>query len=71
MIVRELREILEDYPSEMEVKVAIRPRVKDIDYINTCVNMETNKSSVVIYGDGEYWPSYAHVYKNVQEVVAN
>ena len=71
MTVRELREILEDYPSEMEVKVAIRPRVKNINYVNTCVNMETNKSSVVIYGDGEYWPSYAHVYNNTQEVVAN
>lgn len=71
MTVRELREILEDYPSEMEVKVAIRPRVENINYVNTCVNMETNKSSVVIYGDGEYWPSYTHVYNNTQEVVAN
>lgn len=71
MTVRELREILENYPNEMEVKVAIRPRVENINYVNTCVNMGTNKSSVVIYGDGEYWPSYTHVYNNTQEVVAN
>ena len=71
MTVNDLIKALMLYPGEMNVKVAIRPRIKDIDYLNTCVNMETNKSSLVIYGDGEYWPSYAHVYKNTQEVVAN
>lgn len=42
------------YPYNMEVKVCIQPRVEPAASVNTSVDINTNKASVVIYGDKPY-----------------
>ena len=46
MTVRELRSILEDYPSGMNIKVAIGHQIADLNYVNSGVDMDTNQRSV-------------------------
>ncbi len=49
------------YPYDMEVKVCIRPRVEpatsvdaSVDSVDTSIDIDANKVSVVIYGDKPY-----------------
>lgn len=46
MTVWELRKILEDYPSAMNVKVALGHQIADLNCVNSGVDMDTNQSSV-------------------------
>lgn len=46
MKVWELRKILEDYPSDMNVKVALGHQIADLNCVNSGVDMDTNQSSV-------------------------
>lgn len=42
------------YPYNMEVKVCVRPRVEPAASVDTSIDIDTNKASVVIYGDKPY-----------------
>lgn len=42
------------YPYDMEVKVCVRPRVEPAASVDTSIDIDTNKASVVIYGDKPY-----------------
>lgn len=42
------------YPYDMEVKVCVRPRVEPAASVDTSVDIDTNKTAVVIYGDKPY-----------------
>ena len=42
------------YPYDMEVKVCVRPRVEPAASVDTSVDIDANKVSVVIYGDKPY-----------------
>lgn len=42
------------YPYDMEVNVCVRPRVEPATSVGTSINIDTNKASVVIYGDKPY-----------------
>lgn len=42
------------YPYDMEVKVCIRPRVEPATSVDTSIDIDANKVSVVIYGDKPY-----------------
>lgn len=46
MTVLELRKILENYPSDMNVKVAIEHQIADLNCVNSGVDMDTNQKSV-------------------------
>ena len=46
MTVLELRKMLENYPSDMNVKVAIERQIADLDCVNSGVDMDTNQKSV-------------------------
>lgn len=46
MTVQKLRNILEDYPSSMNVKVAIKHQIADLNCVNLGVDMDTNQKSV-------------------------
>lgn len=46
MTVLELRKMLEDYPSSMNVKVAIEHQIADLNCVNLGVDMDTNQKSV-------------------------
>ena len=37
------------YPYDMEVKVCVRPRVEPAASVDTSIDIDTNKASVVIY----------------------
>ena len=50
MTVRELREALLDYDDSMEVKVAVKYLVDDLDEVTWGVDMDTQKSSVWLCG---------------------
>lgn len=54
MTVAELIWKLLYYPYDMDVKVCVRPRVEPAASIGTSIDIETNKSSVVIYDDKPY-----------------
>lgn len=41
-------------PYDMEVKVCVRPRVEPAASVGTSIDIDTNKASVVIYGDKPY-----------------
>ena len=42
------------YPYDMEVKVCVRPRVEPAASVDTSIDIDTNKASVVIYSDKPY-----------------
>lgn len=42
------------YPYDMDVKVCVRPRVEPAVSVDTSIDIDTNKASVVIYGDKPY-----------------
>lgn len=42
------------YPYDMDVKVCVRPRVEPAASVGTSIDIDTNKASVVIYGDKPY-----------------
>lgn len=46
MTVLELRKMLENYPSDMNVKVAIERQIADLNCVNSGVDMDTNQKSV-------------------------
>nr|DAH36716.1 MAG TPA: hypothetical protein [Caudoviricetes sp.] len=46
MTVQELRNILEDYPADINVKVTIEHQVADLNCVNCGVDMNTNQRSV-------------------------
>ena len=46
MTVQELRKILEDYPSAMNIKIALGHQIADLNCVNSGVDMDTNQSSV-------------------------
>lgn len=46
MTVQKLRKMLEDYPSSMNVKVAIEHQIADLNCVNSGVDMDTNQKSV-------------------------
>lgn len=54
MTVAELIWKLLYYPYDMEVKVCVRPRVEPAASVGTSIDIDTNKASVVIYGDKPY-----------------
>ena len=51
------------YPYDMEVKVCVRPRVEPAASVDTSIDIDTNKASVVIYGNKPY-----NVFKEVTAV---
>lgn len=53
MTVEQLIWELLNMPGQMDVRVALNRRIGDIDKINKCVDMDTNITSVVIYGKEE------------------
>lgn len=54
MTVAELIWKLLYYPHDMEVKVCVRPRVEPAASVGPSVDIDTNKTSIVIYGDKPY-----------------
>lgn len=54
MTVAELIWKLLYYPYDMEVKVCVRPRVEPAASVGTSIDIDTNKTSLVIYGDKPY-----------------
>lgn len=54
MTVAELIWKLLYYPYDMDVKVCVRPRVEPAASVGTSTDIDTNKASVVIYGDKPY-----------------
>ena len=54
MTVAELIWKLLFYPYDMEVKVCVRPRVEPAASVDTSVDIDSNTTSVVIYGDKPY-----------------
>lgn len=54
MTVAELIWKLLYYPYDMEVKVCIRPRIEPAASVGTSIDIDTNKTSLVIYGDKPY-----------------
>ena len=42
------------YPYDTEVKVCVRPRVEPAASVDTSIDIDTNKVSIVIYGDKPY-----------------
>ena len=54
MTVAELIWKLLYYPYDMDVKVCVRPRVEPAASVNTSVDIDTNRTSLVIYGDKPY-----------------
>lgn len=54
MTVAELIWKLLYYPYDMDVEVCVRPRVEPAASVGTSVNIDTNKTSLVIYGDKPY-----------------
>ena len=46
MTVWELRKILEDYPSAMNIKIALGHQIADLNCVNSGVDMDTNQKSV-------------------------
>lgn len=54
MTVAELIWKLLYYPYDMDVKVCVRPRVEPAASVGTSIDIDTNKASVVIYGDKPY-----------------
>ena len=42
------------YPYDMDVKVCVRPRVEPATSVGLSVDIDTNKTSLVIYGDKPY-----------------
>lgn len=54
MTVAELIWKLLYYPYDMEVKVCVRPRVEPAASVGPSVDIDTNKTSIVIYGDKPY-----------------
>lgn len=46
MTVQELRKILEDYPSAMNIKIALGHQIADLNCVNSGVDMDTNQKSV-------------------------
>lgn len=63
MTVAELIWKLLYYPYDMEVNVCVRPRVEPAVSVNTSIDIDTNKASVVIYGDKPY-----NIFKEVATV---
>ena len=53
MTVEQLIWKLLNMSGQMDVRIALNRRVGDIDKINKCVDMDTNITSVVIYGKEE------------------
>lgn len=54
MTVAELIWKLLYYPYDMEVKVCVRPRVEPAASVGESVDIDTNKTSIIIYGDKPY-----------------
>lgn len=46
MTVQELRKILEDYPSAMNIKIALGHQIADLNCVNLGVDMDTNQRPV-------------------------
>ena len=51
------------YPYDKEVKVCVRPRVAPAAGADTTIDIDTNKASVVIYGNKPY-----NIFKEVAAV---
>ena len=49
MTVQELIDIAKEYSPDAEVRVAVKPYIRSVDKIKPCVNMDTNKSNMIIY----------------------
>lgn len=54
MTVAELIWKLLYYPYDTEVKVCVRPRVEPAASVGTSIDIDTNRISLVIYGDKPY-----------------
>lgn len=51
------------YPYDMEVKVCVRPRVEPAESVGTSIDIDSNTTSVVIYGNKPY-----NIFKEVTAV---
>lgn len=55
MTIKKLLELLQDYPSDMEVKFVSGRIIDEIADVQPVVNMDTNISSVCVYGSKSMW----------------